>query len=209
MDSEKGTTLVELLISLVIAGIAVAALATGVLTYLGAANNINYRLNETPDYQVAAAHFGGDVQSSGCPIGSCSAVIASDTPVTCAPYPATTPLVSFNWTDPGPTPSPSDDQPVNVSYTCDLTPPGAHRQAEIHRVYTIGGSVQTAKLLSRVNPTFPLQLKCYDSSRTQVTCSSSTVVRVDLALQLCTGDANSNCLDSPIPATLTGERRLR
>ena len=89
-NDEGGFTLVELLITIVIIGIIVPALAAGVLSILHNSNTTTQRLYESHDAQIAAAYFANDVQSADLPVPS--------TDSRCDKA-GTTTVVRFAWTE--------------------------------------------------------------------------------------------------------------
>ena len=89
-SDEGGFTLVELLITIVIIGIIVPALAAGVVSILHNSNTTTQRLYESHDAQIAAAYFANDVQSADLPVPS--------TDSRCDKA-GTTAVVRFAWTE--------------------------------------------------------------------------------------------------------------
>ncbi|MEA2534486.1 MAG: hypothetical protein QOJ93_2297 [Actinomycetota bacterium] len=87
---EGGFTLVELLITIVILGIVVPALAAGVVSILHNSATTTQRLYESHDAQIAAAYFANDVQGADVPVPS--------TDSRCDKA-GTTAVVRFAWTE--------------------------------------------------------------------------------------------------------------
>ena len=166
------------------------------MTYLRSANGVRYLLSETPELQLSATRFASDVQSTAT-INTPSVGSAPS----CGSLPAgagSTTLVNLSWIDPEALPDTSDDQIVVVSYTYA---PTTH---ELHRAACRNGSLsEQTTLISHIQPSQTPQVLCDLSA----SCSG-TPKRLDLALQVCTADSAGACLDSTIPATLTGIRRL-
>lgn len=195
-DAERGTTLIELLMGIVVTGIILGALTGGIMTYLQSANGVRYLLSETPELQLAATRFASDIQSSV----TVSTPSAGSTPA-CGSLPSgasSTTLVDLSWVDPEALPDTSDDQTVVVSYTYAPTTHELQRAACRN-----GGLVEQATLVSHIQPSQTPQVQCDLSA----SCSG-TPKRLDLAMQVCTANSAGVCLDSTIPATLTGIRRL-
>jgi len=195
-DLERGATLIELLMGIVLTGIVLAAVTGGILVYMGSADRNRNLLNETPELQLTATRFGSDVQSANT-----IQKPAAGTAPTCGTLPSgsgSTTLVNFGWTDPGTVPATSDDQAVVVSYTYD---PVAHQLVRAR--CRAGSVVEKTTLVNHVQPAQKPDVTC------DVSSCDSTTKRVDLSLRACTADsAGTACVDSYIPASFTGVRRM-
>jgi prepilin-type N-terminal cleavage/methylation domain-containing protein len=161
---DRGLTLIELMLAVVLLGIIVVPLASALISFFHNTNATTNRLTESHDEQIAAAYFAQDVQSigvrdwTGAPFGLKTSVeqnvgpTAGLYPCGAASLPAAT--LRFAWDDPiGDTSS----QVVVVSYVVETV--GGHK--ELHRVRCAGGSttptsdiVLAHELLSVGTPTF-------------------------------------------------------
>jgi prepilin-type N-terminal cleavage/methylation domain-containing protein len=192
--SEAGFTLIEVLLSVVISGILISALSLGILTYIKGASATTALLTETGELQIAASHFASDVQSAESltvpPTGVCNT-----TPTT--PGVAMVDLAWRDWT------TPTAFTPVQVSYYYNSA------TNELHRVVCRNGVVQKNTLVSHVQPAAATPASPLPSVRCDgVACTSTTPRQVDLKFSVCIVDPLNACRNDPIPATLTGVRRL-
>lgn len=196
LNSEAGMTLIEIMLSVVLSGIVIAALVGGIMAYMQGATATTYLLNETPELQLVATHFGTDVQSAD----TVTKPAAGATPA-CGSLSGAggTTIVDLRWNDHFDTTSAAT--PVVVSYTY------APATYELRRFACRNGALtdQTA-LVTHVKPLETPDLTC-----DLAPCGSGPTkpTRVDLAFQVCTANAAGNdCLDPYIPANYTGIRRL-
>lgn len=194
--SEAGLTLIEMLLTVVISGILIAALSLGIMTYMKGAAATNALLSETGELQIAASHFASDVQSAESvtvpPTGVCN---------TTPPTPGTA-MVDLSWKD---YTSKDHFNVVEVSYYSNSA------TNEVHRVACRNGSIQKSTLVTHVQPATATPV----SPAPEVFCdgvactpSSTTPWQVDLKFSVCTVDPLNACRNDPIPVTLTGVRRL-
>lgn len=194
IDSQAGFTLIEVLLTVVISGILISALTLGILTYIKGASATSALLSETGELQIAASHFATDVQSAESltvpPAGACNT-----TPAT--PGAAMVDLRWRDWT------TPTASTPVQVSYYHDSA------TNELHRVACRNGAVQKNTLVRHVQPAAATPASPLPSVRCDgAACTSATPRQVDLKFSVCTVDPLNACRNDPIPATLTGVRRL-
>jgi prepilin-type N-terminal cleavage/methylation domain-containing protein len=142
-DDERGLTLIELLLAVVLLGIIVVPLASALISFFHNTNATTNRLTESHDEQIAAAYFAQDVQSigvrdwSGAPFALQTSVeqnigpTAGLYPCGAASLPAAT--LRFAWNDPT---GDTSTQVVIVSYVVE-TVAGAK---QLHRVRCDSGS---------------------------------------------------------------------
>lgn len=89
LRDEDGFTLAELMLTMVIGGIVMAAMVNSIVVGLRTTDETSTRLAESRGAQITSAHFLGDAQSS-------DDVSTSDTDCS-----GVTPVVRFAWTDAG------------------------------------------------------------------------------------------------------------
>jgi type II secretory pathway pseudopilin PulG len=191
---ETGSTLIELLLTVVISSILISAITLGIMTYTRGASATTALLSETGELQIAASHFATDVQSA----------LSLTVPPTgfCNTTPATpgTALVDLYWRD---WTSPTASTEVRVSYYYDSATNG------LNRVVCRNGTVQRNPLVTHVQPATATPASPAPSVRCDGgSCTSTTPRQVDLKFSVCTVDPLNACRNNPIPATLTGVRRL-
>jgi prepilin-type N-terminal cleavage/methylation domain-containing protein len=94
LRNDRGFTLVELLLVIVILGVIVVPLGTGLEVMLRNEGGVATRLSESHDAQIAASYFGIDALSADVS-GTVASGGNSDTR---CDGPGTTPIVRFAWT---------------------------------------------------------------------------------------------------------------
>ena len=189
LRSETGMTLIELLMGVVISGIMLGALTGAILSYMRSASATSSLMVETGELQVAATNFTTDVQSAERvekSVATCGTVAAGETAV-----------VEFSWNDYSST---TISTPVKVSYIYTGAENGLRRTACRNGV-VVGESTP----IRHIEPAQAPQLLCDGSP---VDPCPLTSRRVDLKFPVCTFNASNVCPNAPIPATLTGVRRL-
>ena len=194
-DREAGATMIEVLMTIVVSGILIVGLAAGIMTYMRSADATKALLGETGELQIAASHFATDVQSaesvSVAPTGVCN----TTPPITDAA------VLNLNWRD-WTSATASTDVRVSYYYTAATN--------ELHRVACRNGTADTTTLVRHIQPAAatpasdPPSVRCDGA----FPCSSATPWQVDLKFSVCTVDPRNVCRNDPIPATLTGVRRL-
>jgi type II secretory pathway pseudopilin PulG len=193
-DREAGATLIELLVTVVISGILVGTLTIGIMSYMRAAGATSALMTETGELQIAASYFATDVQSAETldvpPTGVCNT----------APPTSGTPMVDLRWRD-WTSPTASTNVTVSYYYTSGTN--------ELHRVACRNSTVDKTTLVKHIQPASATPASPAPSVRCDgAACSSTTPRQVDLKLWACTADSLNSCRNDPIPATLTGVRRL-
>lgn len=187
-DNERGATLIELLMGIVLTGLILTGMTGGIITYFKSAQAVQYLLTETPDLQLAATRFATDVQSSS--------VVNPTTGTPCGGVPPASDAIvaEFQWNDTSTTTAGSGPL-IRVTYTYRAS---AH---ELRRNACKAGVVQQQTVLvDHVDP----------SAAGQPNLQPINSKQFDLGLQVCTvrdTDSSPHCLDSAIPATFTGVRR--
>lgn len=133
---DRGLTLPEMLIAIVILGLIIGPLTAGLIVYVLNSDRTVARLSESNDVQIASAYFAQDVQSTGirgaatpfAPAVSMLTTWAVSTqcdgrrPPTGTALP-TTPILRLLWDEPG-----SPAVRVQVSYVVTDVTPGNERQ---------------------------------------------------------------------------------
>lgn len=196
-DREAGATMIEVLMTIVVSGILIVGLTAGIMTYMRSADATKALLSETGELQIAASHFATDIQSaqsvSVAPTGVCNTT----------PPISGTAMVNLNWLD---WTSPTASTDVRVSYYYSAA------TNELHRVACRNGTTADITTLVRhIQPAAatpasdPPSVRCDGAD---CPSGSATPWQVDLKFSVCTVDSRSVCRNDPIPATLTGVRRL-
>jgi prepilin-type N-terminal cleavage/methylation domain-containing protein len=221
---ERGATLIELLMSMVLSGILLAALTGGIMTYFRVANSTRYLLTQTPELQLAATRFSSDATNAATSLAGgdpWASVSAPATSPACAVPSGWTQVVEFRWTDPYLASDASDDRPMAADYNydasghtlqrvlCQATPPaGGWPSGSPPPVPTLSVTQKTT-LITTIKPGSQLQARCLPTS-----CAAPQ--QVDLGqllpgsppvwspLEVCTA---ASCPDTDIPVTFTGVLR--
>jgi prepilin-type N-terminal cleavage/methylation domain-containing protein len=195
---DRGVTLVEVLIAVVILAIIIVPLGNALISFFRNTNATTNRMAESHDEQIAAAYFAQDVQSVGVRNWSnlsAQTSVEQNAPATSGTYPCGangTPNATLRlaWNDPT---GASSTQVIIVSYVVETV----NGQKELHRLRCAGGSttptsdiVVVRNLLSAGTPT--------------LTPNAATVpqaVSWTLSVKASTGSG------SPLVVTLYGQRR--
>lgn len=203
---DRGVTLVEMLVTIVILGIIIVPLANALIGFTRNTDETTRRLGESHDVQIMAAYFAQDVQSVGVRNWTADGYplqrsIELNAPAGSGLYPcgaAGTPdaVVRFAWDDPT---TASGLGRVIVSYVVEVV--GAERQ--LHRL-TCAGSPPTPStpndivLAHNLDPTYPLTV-CSSP------CSGAPAVpqTVTMTVKIKNPDSSGPALT----VTLTGQRR--
>lgn len=191
--SDDGLTLIDVLLGTVLSAVLIAALVGGLITYMRGATNTANALAESPQLQLAATVFAGDIQSS-------TSVDTALTAATCGTG-ISTAIANVAWIDPGPQPALTDDLVVNVTYYTSTA--SGTGQITLLRNYCKGtAAVVTRKIVSTIKPTMAPVVSCVGGS-----CASPA--KYQLPLQVCTVDSLTNtCRGDVLSTTLVAERRV-
>jgi prepilin-type N-terminal cleavage/methylation domain-containing protein len=203
---DRGVTLTEMMIVIVVLGIITVPLGDAVITFLRNSDWVGQRLSVSHDAQIAAAYFAQDVQSIGTRDWSAATFpltqsIELNAPATgglypCGPSGTPNAVVRFAWDDP----TNATDVPGVVRVAYVVVTSGGERQ--LVRLTCSGSSTPTSTvvLAHNVDPSFTPDVDCASPS----SCASAPAVPqyVTLTLQL-RDPANS----SAFTVTLTGQRR--
>jgi prepilin-type N-terminal cleavage/methylation domain-containing protein len=204
---DRGVTLVEVMVAIVVIGIIIVPLGSAVLAYLRHTDDVNLRLSASHDAQIAAAYFAQDVQSVGThdwsthpfPIAQSIELNASATGGLFPCGPAGTPnaVVRFAWDDP--TNATGTPTVVRVAYVVIST--ADERQV---RRLTCRGS---ATVTSTVVLTHNLDQDLPGNAAAKVTCSSTCTAATPpqhVTMQIRIEDPANG---GSFTVTLTGQRR--
>jgi prepilin-type N-terminal cleavage/methylation domain-containing protein len=206
---DRGATLVEVMIAIVVIGIIAVPLGNALLTYLRHTDDVQRRLGASHDVQIAAAYFAQDVQSVGrrdwsahpFPLVQSIATGASVGNATFGCGPAGTPaaVVTFLWDDP--TNATGNPSAVRVAYV--IVTSGGERQ--LRRLTCVGNPMARSTLVLVHN----LDRDLTGNPAVKVTCSSPSDCAAATPPQYVTmtvriqDAANAGSLT----VTLTGQRR--
>jgi prepilin-type N-terminal cleavage/methylation domain-containing protein len=208
---DRGFTLVELLIAIVILGIIAVPLGNVIISYLRNTDATTARLSESHDAQVSAAYFAADVAS----VGVRSTTYSSDP---AAPYPLTqsieenapatggrfpcgtagTPnaVIRFAWDDYTSASAAAVIQ-RRVAYVSETDAGG---QAQLHRLVCAGSATVTADTVLAHN------LVSMSATCTPAPCSGSGAA-VPVAVQLSLTIHGLQSTDATYHVDLNGQRR--
>lgn len=198
---DRGVTLIEVLVSIVILGIIIAPLSAGLIAFLRNTDDTTARLSESHDMQISAAYFAKDVQAIGVrdwttapyrlqqSIALGAAAGSAFYPCGAGGTPAA--IVSFAWDDP--TSALGVPAVIRVSYV--VTTVGGERQ--LHRV-SCGSTASIVVLVHNLDATAPT-VTC------STACTSAPAVPQTVTLVLMIKDPGSS--GPAVPVTLSGQRR--
>ena len=170
---QRGVTLVEVMVAIVVIGIIVVPLGNALLTYLRHTDHVNQRLSASHDAQIAAAYFAQDVQSVGTRDWSAHPFplvqsVEQDAPATgglfpCGPAGTPNAVVRFAWDDP--TNATGAPSVVRVAYVVSSS--GDERQ--LRRLTCRGSTTPTSTLVLAHN----LDQDLPGNAAVSVSCSSA------------------------------------
>jgi prepilin-type N-terminal cleavage/methylation domain-containing protein len=201
--AERGVTLTETLVTIVVLGIIIGPLGNAVIEFIRLTDQTSVRLTESHDAQIVAAYFAQDVQSLGTrdwsayPYGYRQSV-ELNVVATGGLYPcgtASTPdaAVRLAWDDP--TAVTGTPQVVRVAYV--VVTSGSDRQ--LHRLRCAG----SASVVSDVTIVHDLDVAAPVVS-CSTACTSSTVpLQVSLTVQV----RDPKDTGAPLVVVLSGQRR--
>jgi prepilin-type N-terminal cleavage/methylation domain-containing protein len=189
--AERGVTLTEVLIALVILGVVVAPLTAAIVVYLRNTDATIDRMAESHDAQIASAYFMYDVQNTGLRDWStppytnyvATGSIQIGAAVNASPYgcgsDSTASLVRFLWDDPADTIA--GNQIRSAAY---VVKPIDATVSELHRVTCAGGVLTDDQtIVDNIDPTNPPIVACPDTIA-QCTASPTPPAEVRLTLQI-------------------------
>jgi prepilin-type N-terminal cleavage/methylation domain-containing protein len=204
---ERGVTLVEVLIVVVIIGIIVVPLGNALLSYFRYNDEINSRLSASHDAQIAAAYFAQDVQSVGTrdwstPAFPLAQSIEQNAPAAggrfpCGPAGTPVAVVRFAWDDP--TDATGAPAVVRVAYV--VVTSGDERQ--LRRLSCGGSTTPTSTLVLAHN----LDQDRVNDPAVAVTCSSSCTAATPPQYVTMTLRIEDPANGGSFTVTLTGQRR--
>jgi prepilin-type N-terminal cleavage/methylation domain-containing protein len=207
---DRGLTLIEVLVTIVILGIIVVPLGNALIGFTRNSDETILRMSESHDIQIMAAYFAEDVQSVGVRDWTADPYplkqsIVPDVAYDAGPYPcgvAGTPVavVRLAWDDPT-TVSGTPDT-VRVSYVVETV--GAERQ--LHRVSCAASSTPTSDvvLAHNVDASLPTRV-CYTAAMVATSCTAAPAVPQTVTLTVTIKNPASS--GPAVTVTLTGQRR--
>jgi prepilin-type N-terminal cleavage/methylation domain-containing protein len=208
---DRGFTLVELLVAIVIMAIIAVPLGNVIISYLHNTDATTGRLSESHDAQISAAYFHADVASVGVRSTTYSSdpsapypmlqSIEANAPATSGLFPcgtATTPnaVIRFGWDDYTDAASSAPTR-MRVAY---VSIPGAAGQPQLHRLVCAGTAAITADTVLAHN------LVSVSASCTPSPCTGSGAA-VPLIVNLALTIHDSQATDTNYQVELTGQRR--
>ena len=204
---ERGVTLVEVMIVIVIVGIIAVPLGNALLIYFRQTDEINSRLSASHDAQIAAAYFAQDVQSVGTrdwdahpfPLAQS---IEQDAAATggrfpCGPAGTPNAVVRFAWDDP--TDATGPPRVVRVAYVVVTSA----EERQLRRLTCTGSATLTSTLVLTHN----LDQDLPGNPAVRVTCSTTcTAATVPMSVTM-TMRIEDPANGGSFTVTLTGQRR--
>ncbi|MFG2038625.1 type II secretion system protein J [Dactylosporangium sp. NPDC048998] len=195
---ERGLTLVEVLVAIVILGIIIVPLGNAVISFVRSTDDTTRRLNESHDAQIMVAYFAQDVQSvgvrdwggDGFPLKQS---IFRDVEYNSLLYPcgaSDTPkaVVRLVWDGPG------TSGPVRVSYVVKT----ARGERQLHRIKCVGSSTVDSDIVLAHNVDGVPELVC------STDCSAAPAVPQSVTLTVIIKASGGQ---QPLTVTLKGQRR--
>jgi prepilin-type N-terminal cleavage/methylation domain-containing protein len=210
-QDERGFTLVELLVAIVIIGIIAVPLGNVIIGYLHNTDATTARLSESHDAQLSAAYFAADVASLGVRSTTYSSdpsapypltqSIEENAPATSGLFPcgtAATPnaVIRFGWDDYTSAAAATVIQ-RRVAYVSETDAGG---QAQLHRLVCDGSATVAADTVLAHN------LVSVSASCTPSPCSGSGA-DVPVAVKLALTIHDQQATDATYQVDLTGQRR--
>lgn len=215
---EDGFTLIELVITIAILGIVVAAMIGVVFDYLRLSNETATRMSESTDQQFVSAYWQQDASSlglhaypSGGTIPNAPSVYVGSAPG-CTPSTGT-PLVMFTWSDYGNVPTAdasltwlNSTQNYATYYARTVTNLNGTTQVQLWRKRCGGTS---SDLVVARHLTGPPTVACYDSSGAATSCSGTNPFPASVTVTLSVQDRSQAVHASTgyTNLTLTAQRR--
>jgi prepilin-type N-terminal cleavage/methylation domain-containing protein len=201
--NDRGVTLTELLVAMVVLGIILVPLGNAVIQMIRVTDDTTRSLNESHDLQTAAAYFAEDVQSTGTrdwaaypyPLRQS---VEQGAPATGGLYPCgtvTTPpaTVRLAWDDPRAASSTPDI--VRVAYVIVV----AGTQRQLHRIQCVGSATPVSDIVLAHNLAVPGATVSCPTNCTALAVPASITLRLDI---LAPGDPGP-----AVTVVLSGQRR--
>jgi prepilin-type N-terminal cleavage/methylation domain-containing protein len=204
---ERGVTLVEVLVAIVVIGIIAVPLGNALLTYLQHTDDVGRRLSASHDAQIAAAYFAHDVQSVGTrnwtahpyPLAQSIATGAAVSDPTFGCGPVGTPAAVVTFLGDNPTSAAGTPGVMRVAYV--VVTSGGERQ--LRRMTCVGNSTATSTVVVAHNLDRDLTGNPAVRVTCSSTCTSATVPQYVTMVLRIQDSANAGTFT----VTLTGQRR--
>jgi prepilin-type N-terminal cleavage/methylation domain-containing protein len=204
---QRGVTLVEVMIVVVVLGIIVVPLGDALVTYLRHTDEVNLRLSASHDAQISAAYFAQDVQSVGrrdwdSHQFTLAQSVEQNAPATtglfpCGPGGTPNAVVRFAWDDP--TNATGTPAVVRVAYV--VVTSGDERQ--LQRLTCRGSATVTSTVVLAHNLDQDLPGNAAVRVTCPTSCTSATVPQSVTMTVRIEDPANGGSFT----VTLTGQRR--
>jgi prepilin-type N-terminal cleavage/methylation domain-containing protein len=204
---DSGVTLIEVLMAIVILSIIIVPLSNALIVVIRSTDDVNRRLNESHDVQIATAYFAQDVQSVGRRnwAGGSPFPLQQSIELGAAPgstfYPcgvSGTPnaVVSLAWDSPQS--ATANPDVIVAAYVVQVA--GSERQ--LRRITCNGATTTSTTILAHnLDPTVTPLAQCANPT----TCSAAPGVPLVVTLAFSVKDPTST--GSALPVTLKGQRR--
>jgi prepilin-type N-terminal cleavage/methylation domain-containing protein len=194
---DRGITLIEMLIVIVLLGIIVAPLSGAMISYFKNTDKTTNRLAESNDVETASAYFAQDVASlghrSGAPAFALMPSVESGITGAGGAYPcgtSTVPMaVRLVWDEP----NGAATKVVRVAYFVQAN--------RLHRIKCVDGATVLSDAVLARNVASVGVVQCASPGSTS--CTTPVPETVTLILQVKAAGTS----DTPIAVTLTGQRR--
>jgi len=205
---DRGVTLIELLMAVVLLGIIAAPITAALITFLRNTNELQYRLAESHDAQISSAYFAQDVESIGVhdwslPPYVMKQSVEQNVGATSGLYPcgtASTPsaVLRLAWDDP--TSALATPGVVIVSYVVQVV--GTERQ--LHRLRCVSSSTISSDVIVAHNLDSDPVATCATAAGAPQSC---TILPVPQIVNLPLTVRKVGNTGTALTVTLVGQRR--
>jgi prepilin-type N-terminal cleavage/methylation domain-containing protein len=205
---DRGVTLIEVLVAIVILGIIIVPLGNALISFSRNTDDTTRRLSESHDVQIMAAYFAQDVQSvgvrkwttDGYPLEQSVEVNApaGGGIYKCGTTGTPAAVVRFAWDDPT---TASGLRRVIVSYV--VTPPTVGAERQLHRITCVASPPDPSTPTSDIVLAHNVDTVDLPTCPTSCTAAPAVPQTVTLTVKI----KNSGTSGPALTVTLTGQRR--
>ncbi|GAA1770904.1 type II secretion system protein [Luedemannella helvata] len=202
LRDDRGFTLTELLVAIVILGIIIVPLTNGLLAFFKHTDETTGRLSESHDIQIAAAYFAQDVASvgvrdwsaTGFPLlASVEVNVAAASGRACGVAGTPAALIRLAWDDP--TDASGDPRTVRAAYLVQTV----DGETRLRRITCVGAStvpVSDSVLVHNLDSASV----CFSAACTTAVPAVPRQINLNLTIK-------NRATSAPVTVTLVGQRR--